>query len=321
MHNIITNNSLSFPLNIANYPNSFENQIYSDYELKSNNDQPEEIWENKFTPEDLYEEDKSNKNDNYILKEKEDLNDNNKNNTFITNNNNKIHMPISNINSIQYEIGFYSQEKNKKIFEILKKNKKVGRIKKNSMIKGKHNRLSEDNIIRKIKARFLEKLRLYINREYRKYTLKKNKKKKIINNWLKRVNPKISRNIKKEDNLSWFQSSIKDIFSENVSLRYSSYLPDSNKKKIDRLLLVNEAKQLIDILGTKVETMFDKYVNNEKIEEFKTIDDDINELKNQMKNSKEDNIDEYLKKYKYVAKNMKQIFILKNPRNYNKNES
>ena len=30
---------------------------------------------------------------------------------------------------------------------------------------GKHNRLSEDNIIRKIKAGFHEKLRLYINIE------------------------------------------------------------------------------------------------------------------------------------------------------------
>jgi len=35
----------------------------------------------------------------------------------------------------------------------------------NNLIMGKHNRLSEDNIIRKIKARFHEKLRLYINIE------------------------------------------------------------------------------------------------------------------------------------------------------------
>ena len=64
---------------------------------------------------------------------------------------------------------------------------------------GKHNRLSEDNIIRKIKARFHEKLRLYINNEYDKFVKKNNPNKKNKMNWLKKINPKISRKIKKED--------------------------------------------------------------------------------------------------------------------------
>ena len=55
--------------------------------------------------------------------------------------------------------------KNRKIFKIIKINKKIGRIKSNSTLKGFHNKLSQDNIIRKIKGRFHEKLRLYINEE------------------------------------------------------------------------------------------------------------------------------------------------------------
>ena len=47
-------------------------------------------------------------------------------------------------------------------------NKKIGRIKKNSGLVGKHNKLSEDNIIRKVKRRFHKNARLYINREYNK---------------------------------------------------------------------------------------------------------------------------------------------------------
>ena len=47
-----------------------------------------------------------------------------------------------------------------KLFNIFKTNKKIGRIKKDSSLIGKHNRLSEDNIIRKIKGRFIEKVRL-----------------------------------------------------------------------------------------------------------------------------------------------------------------
>ena len=85
--------------------------------------------------------------------------------------------------------------KNKKIFKIVKINKKIGRIKKNSFLKGIHNKLSQDNIIRKIKGRFQEKLRLYINNEYKKYILNKTLQKKKVNKWPKKINPKISRKI------------------------------------------------------------------------------------------------------------------------------
>ena len=35
----------------------------------------------------------------------------------------------------------------------------------------KNNNFAEDNIIRKIKRRFLEKVRLYINEEYKNYSI------------------------------------------------------------------------------------------------------------------------------------------------------
>ena len=213
------------------------------------------------------------------------------------------------------EIYDYLRKNNKKIFKIIKINKKLGRIKKNSLITGKHNKLSEDNIIRKIKARFHEKLRLYINIEYNKYIFKKTQKKRHTNNWLKKISPKISRKIKKEENLQWFQSKIYEIFSNNISLRYSSHLVNSNKKKIERLLSLNEKNKIIEFLNSSIEAMFDKYINNEKIEGFKTLEDDINELRTQMKKSSQSNIEEYFIKYEEVAKNMKQIFILKNSRN------
>ena len=45
---------------------------------------------------------------------------------------------------------------NKKIFEIVKINKRIGRIKKDSDLKGIHNKFSQDNIIRKIKKDFMQ---------------------------------------------------------------------------------------------------------------------------------------------------------------------
>ena len=206
--------------------------------------------------------------------------------------------------------------KKEKIFEIHKINKKIGRIKKNSGYIGKHNKLSEDNVIRKIKRRFLENVRIYINKEYKKYYLIK--KININNNWLKKISPKCYGQIKKIDNIKWFNSKIYEVFSENLSLRYSSHSLDSNKKNIQRLLLSNESNNVKDILNTKVEVLFSKYIGNVKIEGFKTLKDDIKEIEKQMKESEQEDINKYLKKYEDTAKNMKDIFDKKSERKFKK---
>ena len=197
--------------------------------------------------------------------------------------------------------------KKKKIFEIYKMNKRIGRIKKNSGYIGKHNKLSEDNVIRKIKRRFLENVRIYINKEYKKYYLKK-KINVDNNNWIKKISPKFYGQIKKIDNIKWFNSKIFEVFSENLSLRYSSHSLDSNKQNILKFLSSNESSTLKDILNTKVEILFSRYIENVKIEGFKTLNDDIKELEKQMKDSEKDNIVKYLKKYEDTAKNLKYIF-------------
>ena len=206
--------------------------------------------------------------------------------------------------------------KKEKIFEIHKINKKIGRIKKNSGYIGKHNKLSEDNVIRKIKRRFLENVRIYINKEYKKYYMKN--KISMNNNWLKKISPKCYGQIKKIDNIKWFNSKIYEVFSENLSLRYSSHSLDSNKKNIQRLLLSNESNSVKDILNTKVEVLFSKYIGNVKIEGFKTLKDDIKEIEKQMKESEQEDINKYLKKYEDTAKNMKDIFDKKSERKFKK---
>ena len=206
--------------------------------------------------------------------------------------------------------------KKEKIFEIHKINKKIGRIKKNSGYIGKHNKLSEDNVIRKIKRRFLENVRIYINKEYKKYYMKN--KISMNNNWLKKISPKCYGQIKKIDNIKWFNSKIYEVFSENLSLRYSSHSLDSNKKNIQNLLFSNESNSVKDILNTKVEVLFSKYIGNVKIEGFKTLKDDIKEIEKQMKESEQEDINKYLKKYEDTAKNMKDIFDKKSERKFKK---
>ena len=267
-------------------------------------------------------------NDNIILNVKE-LTPNNINNSdkltepnfnpfLASTNENNLSLIFDDIIFPLNNIKFDDEIKKRKIFKIIKANNKIGRMKKNCLLKGKHNNFSQDNIIRKIKARFLEKLRKYLNYEYHSYLFKKNFKKLRNNNWLKKINPKMSREIKKEINLKWFDTKIWEIFSEDISDRYSNSSVDLNKRKIKRIYLIKEAKNVTNILNSNVEFYFDKYVNDEQIEGFKTLKDDLKELETRMKKSNQGNIEEYLEKYKFTAINMKDIFLKKISRKINK---
>ena len=111
-----------------------------------------------------------------------------------------------------------------------------------------------------------------------------------------------------------------EIFSENVSSKYSIYSPYLNRNKIKRLISLNEAKNVIAILNAYIEALYNKYINNEKKEGFKTLKDDIKELKIHMEATNQTNIQDYLTKYEYVAQNLKSIFLNKISRNKKRNQ-
>lgn len=315
LKNLDINNKI-FSFHLSTNKNSLEQSFSSEgFEPLLNNEKNDNSDKNIMINNDYKEKDfylfNNTSNDNLI--KLDSLSEQNFNDSIESSNKNKSFYFI--VCGLPLYLGEKDTYKKEKIFHITKKNKKIGRIKKNSLLTGKHNKLSQDNIIRKIKGRFHEKVRIYINNEYKNYLLNKNKKlSKII--FLKKINPKVSRKIRKEDNLKWFQSKICEIFSENVSSRYSSFSPDSNKKKIKRVISLNEAKGVVEILNTTVETLFDKYISNESIPGFKTLKDDIEELELQMRNENQEGIEEYLKKYEYIATNMKKIFINKSSRNF-----
>ena len=89
-------------------------------------------------------------------------------------------------------------------------------------------------------------------------------------------------------------------------MKYSVNNLDFNKKKINKLILLNEAKNVINILNTNVEELYDKYINNVKIDGFKTLKDDMEELEVHMESTNQENVKEYLQKYEYIAKNLKK---------------
>ena len=211
-----------------------------------------------------------------------------------------------------------------KIFNIVKtkkKNNKKGRLLKN--VKRRlciryHDKYNEDNIIKKIKTSFIAKTRNYINKEYEIY-LNKHKVKKIVK-LIKRIPPNISTRIKKENNLKWFDSKLKDIFSDKISSKYSKYPDDYNKNQIEQIYKENEAKNVISILDKKFRDMYNIYSKDIKLEGFLTLENDLKKEREIMEKRHEEGIDNYLEKYQNVAQNLEKIFLGKKSRNYNKNK-
>lgn len=204
-----------------------------------------------------------------------------------------------------------------KIFNIIKVNKKMGRLVKHSRLRFdtvKHNKFSEDNIIRKIKANCHEKFFNYINKEYGEYFKKKHRVKKMIK-LIQRISPSESRKIKKEDNIKWFSMKLKDVFSVDLSTKCSKYDSDYNKKQIEILYQKGEATKVIDILEKKVKDIYTIYSKDIPVEGFETLKDDLDVIKKKMEENGEEDIDIYLESYKRTAQNLENIFLSKKPRN------
>ena len=203
-----------------------------------------------------------------------------------------------------------------KIFRIEKVNKKVGRLSKKIKIKFnkiKHDKFSQDNIIRKIKVNFHDRLLNYINKLYGKYYRKKHRVKKMIK-LLQKITPSESTKIRRDENLGWFSLKVKDVLSRDLSLKCSKYGLDYNKRQIDDLYKKGEAKIIITILDTTIRDVYHNYCNDEEVEDFETLKEDISEMKKKMVDNGEKNIEEYLNNYKKIAQNLEQIFMSKKSR-------
>ena len=232
--------------------------------------------------------------------------------------------PVNIINTPKEITILKTNEKNNRIFNIVKimrKSNKKGRHYKNA-IKNHHYRChdksKEDNIIKKIKTSFTKKTMNYINKEYGIY-LNKHKIRKI-EILIRKITPSNSVRIKKENNLKWFDSKLRDFFSQNISSKYSKYKGDYNKIQIDKIYKEDDAKNVIGILDKKVRDMYNIYSKNIKLEGFKTLEDD---LKNQRRIMKENNeeeieIEKYLELFQNTAQNLENIFLGKKSRNFSR---
>ena len=217
---------------------------------------------------------------------------------------------------------YYNKKENKKntkknifSFEKIAKEDKAkiifinrGRIKKKDKLKIKkdenyHSKSKEDNMLHKIKVFFIKSSMNFINKRYNNYQTNQGKTK--IKCFCK-IQSKFVSTIKKEANLEFLNTHIKDLFSSDLSKIYNKLNNNYNKKLIEEIYKENKAKEVIKILDKTVEELIQNYVNGDyKTEGFYIMNELIHDRE---KNPDDENNEEYEKKFIERAKDLKTIF-------------
>jgi hypothetical protein len=188
----------------------------------------------------------------------------------------------------------------KKFFKIDTKNKK-GRKPKHSMVYSYHTKFSNDNILRKIKVKFIHKTINYINN----IILTKYNNKIDV---LKPLKGKISQNNGINFNKKLINSKLKDIFSiYEINGKFKLYQNNYNKSVIDKIYNEN-IKELIDIFEMtflQVFVIFRDLNETQKLNGLEKIDTVIREIK------LKDNNSEYINKFTNVVNYFENYYLNK----------
>ena len=179
--------------------------------------------------------------------------------------------------------------------------KKKGRKKKSLLCtRSIHTKYSTDNILRKIKVKFMRVLVKYIN----KIILQKYKTKIKV---LLPLEGEIAQNNKISYNRVLLKLKLKDLFMNfKVSHKFKLY-EDSHNKKVIQMIYKENILELIEILECTFLEVFKAFKginNNEehKLNEMDKLNTVIEEIKNK------DNNEDYLDKFKKVALNFEHFY-------------
>ena len=151
-------------------------------------------------------------------------------------------------------------EKNK-IFDIKKVSKRIGRRKHDKpelyKYEAVHTKYRQDNIIQKIKIHFINSTMDLINRKYNEY-LNIDSKKRL----LQKIKPNFTKIWTKKGNQKFLEKKLKDVFSEELSERCSTFhdKKNYNKEQIEKLYEKNKAKNVINILDKSLKEMYRIYI-------------------------------------------------------------
>ena len=180
-------------------------------------------------------------------------------NTNSTDNNGKETDHTNNTNNTI--INTKTQIEKNKIFDIKKVSKRIGRRKHDKpelyKYEAVHTKYRQDNIIQKIKIHFINSTMDLINRKYNEY-LNIDSKKRL----LQKIKPNFTKIWRKKGNQEFLEKKLKDVFSEELSERCSTFndKKDYNKEQIEKLYEKNKAKNVINILDKSLKEMYRIYI-------------------------------------------------------------
>lgn len=184
------------------------------------------------------------------------------------------------------------KRRNKNLCHTNEPKKKLGRKKNDDTlgkINSKHNKYSQDNIIKKIKSKLLHFLVEFLNNLLNSI-LKKNK----INSYIKIVknieDNKIPKNVglikdldyknvidrvKKEKNLEFFDMKLKDFLSSEISSKYKTLQKDSNKRIIEEILKEENENEIINfVFNLTFRQWLDSFLYKKEIKDYKNLDNE-----------------------------------------------
>ena len=183
--------------------------------------------------------------------------------------------------------------------------------KNNNEDKNYHSKSKQDNVIHKIKVIFIESTMNFINKRYEVFAAKKGNKNA---KFLLRIKSEFTESIQKDTNLLFLNTKIKDLFSSDLSGKYTNFNKDYNKTIIKELYQKNEANDVIEIMEKTVEELLQNYINGDYEEEGFYIENDLKNVREKMDNNEEKNVDDYTQYFLETAKNFGKIFRNKIPR-------
>ena len=284
------NESFQFtPNNTCLTPKKEEEENYSNIQKNNHNTQNYKIKEGNTRSTN----DEENVMDNELQKhDKEALNDKEEENSF------------QNLNS---EKDCFIIPEDEKYFEEIKEykndpmtlGKKRGR---NNTGEGEHNKFSDDNLRRKCKHLVLKSLFNYINKNLKK--IYKNIGYGIFKKQLLTINQKQKSNATVLFNRDFLNKTIGDIFSEEISNRYTTYMPTHNKDLIN--FLKNEensniAKYFNDLFNLRFIDCLKHFRGTQKFEVLEGLEG-FDSIKEKYENDKD-----YLKSLNYYIMNYEDI--------------
>lgn len=165
-----------------------------------------------------------------------------------------------------------------------------------------HSKFSDDNIMKKIKARISEYLIEKLNESLR------NKSYQFL-----KFDTELSEYLKKDFNLKLLERTISDIvLNTKIQKRYKNK-NDCNKILLDKIIKENREIKTINLLNLKFIDFID-YIrsNNDNLEDF------LEKIKTKEKNNKDLDLDKYMQKLEQLFFNYEEWFKNKNGRNTKK---